>query len=105
MSRIVTLRSKYGVCKNEIEVEPLTPTLFLEFGRRVGEDYEYVALMRGNPNYTRQKEAKQLYFTHQTSGTWRVLDDSCLRLVEDYDSKDKAVDRLRQLANEVIERR
>ena len=103
MRRVVTLRSKYGVYKNEIEVEPLTDRLFLEFGSRVGEGYEYVSLMRGNPDYTRQNQAKQLYFTHRVLGTWRVFDDSCLRLVEDYCTKELAVDRLRQLAKELIE--
>ena len=103
--RIVTLRlKKHGVVKNEIEVEPITERLFLEFGKRVGESYEYVALMEGDPNYTRAKEVKQLYFTHQLRGEWWVYDDTCLELVERHATKERAVERLRELANQEAEK-
>lgn len=100
MPRIVVLRSKLGIFRNAIETEPLTDDLFLEFGQRVGEHYEYIALMRGKPNYTKGKEVKQLYFTHFVAGKWRVLDDTCLKLVEDYDAREQAIARLRELAND-----
>lgn len=101
MPRIVALRSKLGVFKNEIETEPLGDDLFLEFGKRVGENYEYIALMKGDPDYTKNREVKQLYFTHFMAGKWRLLDDTCLKLVEDYDARDQAIERLRELAGEI----
>lgn len=105
MARIVTLKNRHGVVQNEIEVEPLDHDLFLEFGKRVGETYEYVSLMRGNPKYRSLKGAKQLYFTHRIKDKWWVYDDTCLKLVEQYPAKDEAVQRLRQIAKEIIEQR
>ena len=103
--RIVTLRDKkHGGVKNEIEVEPITERLFLEFGKRVGEEYEYIALMKGNPTYTRAKEVKQLYFSHQINEVWWVYDDTCVQLVEKYATKERAIGRLRELANQEAEK-
>ena len=100
MPRVVTLRGKFGIVRNEIECEPLEDNLFLEFGKRVGEDYRYIALMKGDINYTSSKGARQLYFTHFAGGKWRVLDDTCLELVEDYATKEEAIARLRELAEQ-----
>jgi len=104
MARIITFRSKAGVWQNEIETEPLEANLFLEFGRRVGEDYRYIALMQGDANYTRAKDVQQLYFTHRIGDRWVVLDDTCVKLVEEYDTEAQAVARLRSLAKKIARR-
>lgn len=102
-TRTVTLGTRRNKVRNEILTAPLEGGLFLEFGKR--EDYQYISVMSGNHHYKRGKEAHQLYFAHYIGGKWRVLDNSCLVIVEDYKTEHEAIIRLLELAHTKVETR
>ena len=83
---------------NQVTTEKLTDTLFLEFGHRKDNNrpYNYVSLMRGN--FNDPKKGKQLFFTHEVNKKWWVYPDDCLKILGTHDTKAKAVQQLREIA-------
>ena len=84
---------------NIVKTEKLADNLFLEFGQRKNEDYQYISLMQGN--YKDPKKAKQLYFTHNIRGEWWVYDDSAINFVKKVGSKEEAIKLLKKLSKTI----
>ncbi|RLI68794.1 MAG: hypothetical protein DRP02_11900 [Candidatus Gerdarchaeota archaeon] len=94
-----TLRRGDMSWTNIVRTEKLSEELFLEFGRRKGENYEYVSLMQGD--YREPKKARQLFFAHEINGKWYVYDASAIKFVEEAGTKEKAVRILREIAEKI----